>query len=196
MTFATLFCLMLVGHLTGDYLFQNEWMATKKSGKGWLGHLSCTVHVTTYTLAMVLALHLFRWQWHGYRSWDGVRTIMYAFAVLMGAIDLVFRSRVNSVRQNFVSLGLLVLGAAHFIIHPWLIAAIAIPHWLIDRTGFAATFIKWKNGQKPWDLLKDNEVHFAPKQVWSVAFAAPVYIVNDNTMHFLLMLPILHYLAR
>ena len=45
-----LFELLLVGHLIGDYLLQNRWMAHGKATK-WLPLL---VHVTIYTLVVFL----------------------------------------------------------------------------------------------------------------------------------------------
>lgn len=187
MTFATLFCLMFMGHLVGDYLLQNQWMAINKSGKGWLGHLTCTVHVAIYTLAMCTFLHMFRFGFH----WYNVQIIL---AWLM-ALGLVFFGRFNQKKATIVLLFLLY-HMARSLTHPWLVAAIAVPHWLIDRTSFAAIFLKWKNGFKMWDILQANETNVGPKQVWEVAFSAPVYIVNDNAMHFLLMLPILYWLGR
>lgn len=82
------FCLLL-GHLVGDYIVQNDWMAKNKTApyprrmtadpgintaqeiasenqdwlKGfeawWLGHLACTVHCACYTLAV----WAFTWYW-------------------------------------------------------------------------------------------------------------------------------------
>lgn len=177
MTFATLFCLMFVGHLVGDYLLQNQWMAINKSSKGWFGRLTCTVHVACYTLAMCSFLHMFQFGAHFVVAW-------------IAAIYLAFLSRWDR-SATIVMLGLLTYTAIMSLTHWWLVLAIAVPHWLIDRTSFAAKFLKWKNGFLMWNLLQDNEVNFAPKQVWEVAFTAPVYIVNDNAMHILMMLPIL-----
>lgn len=182
MTFATLFCLMFVGHLVGDYLLQNQWMAINKSSKGWFGHLTCTTHVACYMLAICTFLHMFH-------------SIPYLIGAWASALCCVLYSRISR-RVAVMFLLMLVYGMVRSLSHPWLIAAIAIPHWAIDRTMFAATFLKWKNGFKMWDILQENEVNFAPKQVWEVAFAAPVYIVNDNAMHFVLMLPVLYWLAR
>lgn len=40
----------LVGHLVGDFLLQNDWMALGKKK----AHIPCLVHVTLYTLAVLL----------------------------------------------------------------------------------------------------------------------------------------------
>lgn len=86
---------LLIGHLIGDYIFQNDWMAANKvnswpSGplprgssepptepdiailaaekewhRWWKGHLACTVHCLLYTFAV--ALCSFWWMpWWGY----------------------------------------------------------------------------------------------------------------------------------
>ena len=38
----------LIGHLVGDYLMQNDWMALNKKQRTW----PCVVHVSLYTLAI------------------------------------------------------------------------------------------------------------------------------------------------
>lgn len=43
----------LIGHLLGDYLFQNDWMALNKKEKSWRGELACHVHVTIWTLCVL-----------------------------------------------------------------------------------------------------------------------------------------------
>lgn len=59
---------LLCGHLLGDYILQNDWMARNKvnqlPGPGgdyhqrwkiwWTGHLACTAHCLLYTLAVWL----------------------------------------------------------------------------------------------------------------------------------------------
>jgi hypothetical protein len=40
----------LIGHLVGDYLLQNDWQAQGKKK----AHLPCLVHVSLYTLAVML----------------------------------------------------------------------------------------------------------------------------------------------
>lgn len=44
----------LIGHLIGDYLLQNDWMAQGKKNRHW----PCFVHVALYTAAVML---LARW---------------------------------------------------------------------------------------------------------------------------------------
>lgn len=45
---------LILGHLLGDYLLQNEWMAMNKSKFSLEGWLACTVHCIIYTLAICL----------------------------------------------------------------------------------------------------------------------------------------------
>lgn len=139
-----LFVKALLGHMIGDYLWQNQWMAIGKSQPGWRGHLACTVHVIAYTIAVMLATGLYTWP--------------------------------------------MFLG-------------VAIPHWIIDRWSLGKKWINLKNSvpmdeiwergpvcaQAPPDLMQRN--------VWKLAFAAPVYIANDNTMHFICLYYLLNHLT-
>jgi hypothetical protein len=131
MGFLYQFAASMLGHFVGDYLFQNQWMATRKSLPGWPGHVACTVHVALYTLAVAL-----------FTGW-----------------------------------------------HPLFLAAVAIPHWLIDRWSLANYWLRFKNGYGMHEVWKEAPLcaHPAPgelqQNVWKVAFAAPVYIFNDNTLH-------------
>ncbi len=43
------FALLILGHMVGDYLLQNKWMAMNKSAS----HFKCAVHCLLYTLAVV-----------------------------------------------------------------------------------------------------------------------------------------------
>jgi hypothetical protein len=58
MSWVEVFAVLLVSHLTGDYLFQTEWQALHK--RGGLGpdresRRALAAHITTYTLAFVPA---------------------------------------------------------------------------------------------------------------------------------------------
>ncbi len=44
---------MLLGHLVGDYIFQNNYMALNKKNKGWKGLLACFVHCAIYTITVI-----------------------------------------------------------------------------------------------------------------------------------------------
>ena len=56
---------LLLGHLAGDYLFQNEWMAMNKSKNTWVGWMSALVHCIIYTLAVCLFMQNFQPIWMG-----------------------------------------------------------------------------------------------------------------------------------
>ena len=45
---------LLLGHLAGDYLLQNDWMSKNKSKNTWMGWLAATVHCILYTAAICL----------------------------------------------------------------------------------------------------------------------------------------------
>lgn len=47
----------LVGHLVGDYLIQNDWMALNKKQSS----IHCAVHCTLWTLAVCLFAGWFHW---------------------------------------------------------------------------------------------------------------------------------------
>lgn len=93
-------------------------------------------------------------------------------------------------------------------IHPLFWLAVAVPHWIIDRWSLANYWLRAKNGYWPKDawekaplcaansqslieqgqltlaaVVKAREEALLIKNVWKVAFAAPVYIFNDNTLH-------------
>ena len=54
---------MLLGHLAGDYLFQNEFLAMNKSKNTGVGWLSALVHCIIYTLTICLFMQNFDWIW-------------------------------------------------------------------------------------------------------------------------------------
>lgn len=126
------FALSVLGHFVGDYLLQNQWMATEKSFPGKRGHIACTIHVALYTLAVALFV-----------GW-----------------------------------------------HPLFLLVVAVPHWIIDRWSLGGKLLYLKNGYGPFKgVWEKAPVCAAPapdlleRNVWKTAFAAPVYIFNDNTLH-------------
>lgn len=54
---------LLLGHLAGDYLLQNEWMALNKSKNTKIGWIAAFVHCIIYTLAVCLFMWNFDWYW-------------------------------------------------------------------------------------------------------------------------------------
>lgn len=97
---------VLVGHLVGDYLLQNDWMAAGKKKSSFI----CAVHVALYTLAVL---------------------------VLSGEWS------------------------------PVIATGVAVPHFLIDRWGFIAWWMKFMRQpafmeppMSPWSrIVVDNVWH-------------------------------------
>lgn len=50
---------LLLGHLVGDYLLQNNWMAMNKSGSTF----KCLIHCLIYTVAVCLICWIPDWRW-------------------------------------------------------------------------------------------------------------------------------------
>lgn len=51
-----LFVLLLFGHLFGDYLLQNDWMAMNKKKKEPIGIMACFIHCFIYTVCVYIFL--------------------------------------------------------------------------------------------------------------------------------------------
>ena len=95
----------------------------------------------------------------------------------------------------FIHVALYTL-AIHFFTHGYLqpesqflfLIAVFIPHYIIDRTSFANYILRLKNGYSLEDTVVKipSASHKAGlvQDMWKIAFAAPVYIMNDNTLHF------------
>lgn len=95
----------IVGHLVGDFLLQNDWMAQNKKKHS----LPCVVHVTLYTLAVML---LSGWAWHPAWPWLALSVWIPHFA-----ID----------RSQFVTWYMRTIGQAAFMtapMSPWSIIAV------------------------------------------------------------------------
>lgn len=54
---------MLLGHLVGDYLLQNDFLALNKSKYNWLGWITATIHCILYTFAVCLVMWNFDLIW-------------------------------------------------------------------------------------------------------------------------------------
>jgi hypothetical protein len=54
---------MILGHLTGDYLLQNKWMALNKSKNTWIGWTAALLHCLIYTWAVCLLMWKFDLLW-------------------------------------------------------------------------------------------------------------------------------------
>lgn len=82
------------------------------------------------------------------------------------------------------------------------ILAVAIPHWIIDRWSLAKYWLRYKNGYHEDNIWDQAPVCAAPspnqlqRNVWKIAFAAPVYIMNDNTLHWVCLWLTVKYMVR
>ena len=54
---------MLLGHLLGDYLWQNEFMAMNRSKNTWAGWFAAILHCSLYTLAVCSFMWNFQLIW-------------------------------------------------------------------------------------------------------------------------------------
>ena len=54
---------MLLGHLVGDYLLQNDYLALNKSKNSLLGWFTATLHCIIYTLSICLFMENFDLIW-------------------------------------------------------------------------------------------------------------------------------------
>ena len=54
---------LLLGHLAGDYLLQNQWMSMNKSKNTLTGWMAALVHCVIYTLAVCLFMQNFEPIW-------------------------------------------------------------------------------------------------------------------------------------
>lgn len=54
---------LLLGHLVGDYLLQNQWMALNKTKYTLIGWTAALVHCILYTLAVCTVMQVFDWYW-------------------------------------------------------------------------------------------------------------------------------------
>jgi len=55
---------LILGHLLGDYLLQNEWMAMNKSKNTWNGWFAALLHCVLYSWAVCLFMWNFDWYWY------------------------------------------------------------------------------------------------------------------------------------
>lgn len=53
---------LLIGHIVGDYLFQNDFMAKNKGLPGIRGHLICILHCSIYATIVAAAVLLGGWR--------------------------------------------------------------------------------------------------------------------------------------
>ena len=59
------FATLVLGHLVGDYLLQNKWMAMNKSGNWYTCFIHCMIYTATVSLFTYGSIHTFYsfWLW-------------------------------------------------------------------------------------------------------------------------------------
>lgn len=120
---------IFLGHLVGDYLLQNDWMALNKGRKNPFGWLTCGTHTVVYSLAVCA----------------------------------------------FTKFSLL-----------WFIL-VCLSHYFIDHYSLAEYWSKYKGNQTLKEYMTAPTYKSGQAGHVNSAFKAFVYIVQDNTMHLVLM---------
>lgn len=54
--------IQLLLHAWGDYIIQNDWMATNKTKRTTMGVIACLIHAITYSIPFAFICESF-WQW-------------------------------------------------------------------------------------------------------------------------------------
>jgi len=54
---------LVLGHLAGDYLLQNQWMSMNKSKNTLIGWVAALIHCIIYTFAVCMFMQNFDWYW-------------------------------------------------------------------------------------------------------------------------------------
>jgi hypothetical protein len=63
---------LLIGHMLGDYFFQNNWMAVNKSKPGVHGYMTCLIHCWVYAACVATTVICAGWRFTesgAYDSW-------------------------------------------------------------------------------------------------------------------------------
>jgi hypothetical protein len=77
----------LIGHLVGDYLFQNDWMVFNKKERTWRGELACNVHCLIVTLTLLLFTGW--WDWQHFVLVYGSHYLLDRFGLVYWYVDLI-----------------------------------------------------------------------------------------------------------
>jgi hypothetical protein len=74
---------LLIGHMAGDYLLQNDWMAVNKSQSTAKGLVACNLHCLLYSLAVATVVCLGGWVVVGAELFVFGRSINWIVAFLI-----------------------------------------------------------------------------------------------------------------
>jgi hypothetical protein len=152
---------LFLGHLAGDYLFQNQWMALNKSKNTLNGWMAALIHCVLYTFAVCLFM------WNFDPIWI-IAVFLTHFPIDKFSLTDKYlhyikgRSLKDYVKKdNIVNISARGIGSPN-------------EDGLIDEY----QLLGFETVQKPpinrYDVLEGS-------------FAAVVYTVTDNTMHLILM---------
>ncbi|MDE2102489.1 MAG: DUF3307 domain-containing protein [Patescibacteria group bacterium] len=157
---------LLLGHMAGDYLLQNQWMALNKSRRAsWLPGF---VHACLYTAAVLLLTWDFHWAWAA----------------------VIFASHWPVDRWSWGEKWLHLIGGRT------LGGYLDKGHEGLEVEGFKALGINdFSAGLRPFltqrDIMRINEERLSNQQdnlkVLRGSFHSLVYAAADNTIHLLLM---------
>jgi len=125
---------ILVGHLVGDYLWQNDWMANRKVYKkdDPLTHsrLPCLVHVFLYTLATALAVEVTNallgneaWPWWAWAIIAGTHYPMDRYRLAARYMDFAGQRKF---RENLGPWSLFIVDNSIHIVTSWAVALAAL----------------------------------------------------------------------
>jgi len=53
---------LLIGHLIGDYVLQNDWMACRKTQRNFAGAVACDIHSFVYAVSVTFCVILSGWE--------------------------------------------------------------------------------------------------------------------------------------
>jgi hypothetical protein len=150
---------LLIGHLVGDYIFQDDWIATNKSKPGAYGAAVCCLHCSLYAVCMVAAVIFSGWTHAGF---DGS-----------------FSSVVMSILTVFA-----IAYVCHYPIDRWGLAGKWMKFYGQTLPGKLDSMFVDGTSYDDGDRQSRSERLYVGFRQY---FWAPVYIVVDNTMHLVLM---------
>lgn len=187
-----LFFGIIGGILVGDYLLQPETMAIRKGANTLDGWWMCYVHAIIYTISTVAIIQ---------HSW---------FSLLFIAITVVSASKLSlgnkAWEAHIYNAGIL----ASALLLPWdyttnwLFPAVFLTHFPIDKFSMGSWWLWLINGRdfrKEYAALQEERKKAITEQKElfseiSIPFACCVYIIVDNTIHFVLLWCVMQWIIH
>ena len=117
---------ILIGHLLGDYVFQNDFLAATKSKSS----LACAIHVVVYTFAMFCAIELHNlatgysaWPWWAYFAIASTHFFIDRFRL---AVPLMERLGQTHFKENLGPWSVIIIDNTLHLGVAWLSGLVAI----------------------------------------------------------------------